>query len=173
MRCLICHTPDDARPRHETSDFAALFAPIIHQLETHWWLIDGGGYSPWKLPPDWYGDDHRMEAFDSQFKRLPGPDDRVLAPSDVFRHCMGYLTDHWIDISAFPCQPKDPEKVHHWQVRGLPQIIGMPAEATHQFINVDGLYWALLTNDLDCLHRMNERWRNSDFRETNTWKEAT
>src|SRR4051812_2592819 len=106
MLCLLCPTPGDQRPRNGGSDFPALFGDVVRGTEQLWWAITGGdGYSPWSLPPAWYGDDHAEDAFYRQFEKTPDGEHAV-ARGAVFRDAMKYLTDFWLEVYAFPHKPE-------------------------------------------------------------------
>lgn len=161
MLCLLCPTPDDQRPRNGGSDFEALFGDLVRSQEQLWWAISGGSYSPWSLPPTWYGDDAAENAFYGQFmKTLDG--EHAVASGTVFRNAMKYLTDFWLEVYAFSQQP-DAIDIEWWAGLALPLPAGVPRGAKHSFVNVDGSYWAALSSDETLLRGFADKWPLSRF----------
>ncbi len=173
MRCLICHTPDDARPRRGTNDFEALFGDLIRGKPDYSWWIDSGGYSPWLWPPDWIDDEERLDAIDAQLDwPVAGGS---IASTPFLGQYMQYLLDDWVDIYGFPHRPSaiDLKRDTHWRVNGLPQMIDQPRGATHLFANVDGSMWALLCGDDRDLEAAARKWTNSEYVTPEMSTEAT
>lgn len=162
MLCLICPTPDDQRPSHGGSDFEGLFGDFVSSNEALWWSITGGSYSPWSLPPAWYGDDEAEAAFYGQFTEIPNTA-HVVATGAVFRERMKYLNDFWIEVYAFRERPAAIEFASWWSGSSLPQLVGVPRGAEHSFVNVDGSFWAVLSSDHALLRRVSEKWPLSRY----------
>src|SRR3712207_4444009 len=100
MLCLLCPTPDHQRPRGGGSDFESLFGDFVRSRDDLWWVVTGGSYSPWNLPPEWSGDDEAMAVFDDQFATLPDGE-HVACNQTVFSGAMKYLSDFWLEVYAF------------------------------------------------------------------------
>ena len=161
MLCLLCPTPDDQRPRGGGSDFEAIFGDFVRGSEQLWWAIRGGSYSPWSLPPAWYGDDAAEAAFYGQFEKTPDGEHSV-ASSTVFREAMQYLTDFWLEVYAFPDKPAAIDIESWWTGPTLPIPAGVP-RGGHSFVNVDGSYWAALSDDEALLRGFADKWPLSRF----------
>lgn len=162
MHCLICPTPDAHRPGADTSDFEALFGRLVLPERFPWWSIDGGSYSPWSFPPEWYGDDERMRAVEAEFHTLPGSS-HVLAPAATFGRYMRYLSDFWVDVCAFAERPDAITIGSCWSCARLPQSIGIPLCAAYVFVNVDGSCWAALGAEEGPLREVAQRWPSASF----------
>jgi hypothetical protein len=165
MLCLLCPTPDDQRPRGGGSDFESLFGDLVRRNGDLWWSITGDTYSPWSLPPDWYGDDDAEKAFYGQFETLPNGRHGVHAVTSatVFRDTMKYLTDFWLEVYAFREKPLAINVESWWSGDGLPLAAGIARGADHAFVNVDGSYWAALSSDEGLLRGFAERWPLARF----------
>jgi hypothetical protein len=162
MRCLLCPTPDDQRPRGGGSDFESLFGDLVRQQENLWWSVTGGSYSPWSLPPDWYGDDDAEDAFNGQFEKTPDGEHAV-ATAAVFRDAMKYLNDFWLGVYAFREKPQAIDVDSWWVGDGLPLAAGVARGAAHAFVNVDGSYWAALSNEEALLRGFANKWPLAKF----------
>ena len=169
MRCVIFRTRDHARPgrtgRLNTSDFEALFGSLVRSLPNHWWTIDGGGYTPWSWPGDWIADDKRMDAIDAQLNSVVWTDagEKMLASAAFLIAHMQYLSDFWLDIHAFPKRPLKVDQVRYWWSEELPEAVCIPCGATHVFLNVDGAFWTLLTEDRTALEKIANDWPMSQM----------
>ena len=162
MLCLLCPTPDDQRPRAGGSDFDAIFGDFVRGSEQLWWAITGRSYSPWSLPPAWYGDDAAEAAFYGQLENTPDGEHDV-ASSTVFRNAMEYLTDFWLEVHAFPHKPVAIDIECWWTGPALPIPAGLPRGAKHSFVNVDGSYWAALSDDETFLRGFADKWPLARF----------
>jgi hypothetical protein len=163
MRCLLCPTPDEQRPRGGESDFESLFGDFVREKKDLWWSVSGGSYSPWNLPPEWYGDDDAEDTFYGQFEEISDSDGgHAVAPAADFRDAMKYLTDDWLEVYAFRERPLTLD-VDSWAGDGLPLPVSVARGATHAFVNVDGSYWAALSVDEALLRRFSSKWPLARF----------
>jgi hypothetical protein len=165
MLCLLCPTPDGQRPRGGGSHFESLFGDLVRGNDGLWWSITGGTYSPWRLPPDYYGDDEAEEAFYGQFETIPGEthEPHAVASATVFRDTMKYLTDFWLEVHAFREKPLAISVDSWWAGDDLPLAAGVARGADHAFVNVDGAYWAALSPDESVLRGFAENWPLARF----------
>ncbi len=163
MRCLHCPTPDDQRPVGGGSDFESLFGDFVRaRRDDLWWSVTRGIYSPWLLPPDWYGDDDAEDAFYGQFVMTPDGEHAV-APAAVFRDAMKYLNDDWTEVYAYRSKPEIIEIDSWWVGEGLPVAARVARGAAHAFVNVDGSYWAALSDDEAMLCEVARKWPLAHF----------
>ena len=155
MLCLLCPTPDD----RAGSDFESLFGEFVHAHAGLWWSINGGGYSPWTLPPEVWAREDGEEAFYAQLETVPTRDiDSHLADSKTFGDTMMHLTDFWIEVHAFREKPKAIEIESWWAGDALPMAAEFARGAEHAFINVDGAYWAVLSLNEALLRQFAHKW---------------
>lgn len=102
MKCLICHTPDEARPGNDTSDFEALFGTLVRRKPEYSWLIDNGGYSPW--PASWLEDEKSVDALEAEY--LLNTERGPLVSTAFLEEYMSNLNDFWLEVYGF--QQKSP-----------------------------------------------------------------
>lgn len=160
MHCLLLPTPDDQRPTGGDSDFESLFGDFVRENDALWWSVSGGSYSPWTLPPDWYGDEIE-DLFYSQFE-MTADFRHAIARAEVFRDAMKFLTDFWLEIYAFRDKPSV-IKMESWAGTGLPLAAAIARGADYAFINVDGSYWAAFSSDVGLLRRFADDWSLARF----------
>lgn len=167
MYCLICHTPDDERPGGKTGEFDALFGHLVRENSDTWWAVESSN-DPWNWPPAWYGEDHILDPVYAEIRGpIPNPQFTAVMSSRVFSKYIQYFASDWVDVLAFPKQPRL-SRSDTLQIDGLPHRIDFPVDAQRYILNVDASFWAIITPNESEIGRIQAIWPNSRIAVVNT-----